>query len=718
MPMFIQRFRKGLVAAASVVAIAAATLGVVAPNAWADSGDLTLLPPEYHKTAVDNGDGTATITLSVKGDSNSSSEREPIDVVLVLDTSGSMEDYHRLSNVKAAAKGLTEQLLTDENSKLDSGQQVQVSVIEFNTHASVKQDFTSSKSQADWAINDLKADGGTNWEAGLNKANAATSNRGAKKCIVFLTDGNPTFHDTKQADKQEFWYSDRWGDHYRTVTDDYNNTYGCYGDGKSDRHSFNYDAAATEAKKRGNAALYVVKAATDAGQADNFSAAVKATNGDAALDGTTADALKTAFKNIATEIKREASYVNVSMTDTLSQWVEWQTKDGQVDTSSFVYAKKDSAGKDVAWNTTDGKAPEATVDANGKLAWNLKSENGGKLEKDATYSISFKVNIKERTYEDAASDSPAFADGEYPTNDKAQLSYTARQEVTGQEPKDESATKDFEEPKITIPVNTVTVNKVWDDNSDVHDSIQVKVGDKTVTLSKDGNWAATVKLPVSRKDKTYSVSEVEVPGYTSSASRNSITFKGGTFKEATDSVTIVNKPITGVLTVSKRVQGSAANKNKKYHFTVTVDADHKDAVAGKNFGNYAFDADGTASFDLAHGETATITGLPYDSSYSVVESGIDTNAATRTTASVNDETSKDLAITNQTAAPVDVALAQRGDKYQGSVDFINSSTAVPDNGIDTSNVGPMAALFGAAALGGVAMWEMNRRKSTADARKE
>jgi len=46
------------------------------------------------KTVTDNGDGTYTITLSVKGYTNETSEEQkfPADIVLVVDTSTSMDD--------------------------------------------------------------------------------------------------------------------------------------------------------------------------------------------------------------------------------------------------------------------------------------------------------------------------------------------------------------------------------------------------------------------------------------------------------------------------------------------------------------------------------------------------------------------------------------------------------------------------------------------------
>ncbi|MDD5807361.1 MAG: hypothetical protein PUD02_08515, partial [Eggerthellales bacterium] len=48
-------------------------------------------PPATSKTVVDNGDGTYTMSLSVTGQSQSSAEASPVDVIVVLDTSGSMD---------------------------------------------------------------------------------------------------------------------------------------------------------------------------------------------------------------------------------------------------------------------------------------------------------------------------------------------------------------------------------------------------------------------------------------------------------------------------------------------------------------------------------------------------------------------------------------------------------------------------------------------------
>jgi Mg-chelatase subunit ChlD len=52
----------------------------------------TLGEPEHEKAAILNEDGTATVTLSVTGETASSQSKSSANVIVVLDTSGSMND--------------------------------------------------------------------------------------------------------------------------------------------------------------------------------------------------------------------------------------------------------------------------------------------------------------------------------------------------------------------------------------------------------------------------------------------------------------------------------------------------------------------------------------------------------------------------------------------------------------------------------------------------
>ena len=186
--------RWGGVLACALAAALALVLGAALPATYAYAADVSLDEPDHAKTVTDNGDGTYKLSLTVKGDSQSSFESTPADVVLVIDTSGSMNDNGKFDNVKRAAKTLIDELLTGDNAKFDASKQIQVSVISFDTRASNPTSFTANAGDATQAIDALKAEGGTNWEEALQKANAQNSGRtDARKYVVFFSDGAPTY---------------------------------------------------------------------------------------------------------------------------------------------------------------------------------------------------------------------------------------------------------------------------------------------------------------------------------------------------------------------------------------------------------------------------------------------------------------------------------------------------------------------------------------------
>lgn len=144
---------------------------------------------EHSKTVTKKGDNQYTLNLGVTGKTSSETETgetPKLDVVLVLDTSGSMADDNRLQTMKDAiigTGGLSDALFTD---KLDT----QATII---TYASDAQNLgTYSNSQKfNATINGLQANGGTQWDDGLDAATKVTAREGAQKYVVFLTDGDP-----------------------------------------------------------------------------------------------------------------------------------------------------------------------------------------------------------------------------------------------------------------------------------------------------------------------------------------------------------------------------------------------------------------------------------------------------------------------------------------------------------------------------------------------
>lgn len=126
-------------------------LGAVVPSV-ATAGtidDILSSAPVHKKTLKDNRDGTYDLTLSVTGDTEE--ESKPIDVVLVIDASTSMNknidgnrSKTRMQAAHDAVAALANELLTSENAALPENQQIKLSVVTFGDKAQVAQGFSNN----------------------------------------------------------------------------------------------------------------------------------------------------------------------------------------------------------------------------------------------------------------------------------------------------------------------------------------------------------------------------------------------------------------------------------------------------------------------------------------------------------------------------------------------------------------------------------------------
>ncbi len=108
-----------------------------------------------------------------------SSER---DIVLVLDTSGSMSGTP-LDETKKASTKFVDTILEEDAS---------IGIVNYDNDAEMKSDFSNSKNSLDRIINDLDTGGGTDIESGLRTADQMLDNSSAeKKIIVLMSDGEP-----------------------------------------------------------------------------------------------------------------------------------------------------------------------------------------------------------------------------------------------------------------------------------------------------------------------------------------------------------------------------------------------------------------------------------------------------------------------------------------------------------------------------------------------
>lgn len=104
------------------------------------------------------------------------------DIVLVLDTSGSMSGTP-LDETKKASTNFVDTILEEDAS---------IGVVNYDSDADMKSDFSNSKNSLDSVINDLGTGGGTDIESGLRAADQMLNQSSAeKKIIVLMSDGEP-----------------------------------------------------------------------------------------------------------------------------------------------------------------------------------------------------------------------------------------------------------------------------------------------------------------------------------------------------------------------------------------------------------------------------------------------------------------------------------------------------------------------------------------------
>lgn len=120
----------------------------------------------------------------------------PLDIVLVLDTSGSMRGT-KLNSLKNAA-GSFISATAEENDGLDISKQSRIAIVSFASGSNVRQnlDYITNRNEQRYidSINSLRADGATYAEEGLKEAQSQFANNsrsGAKKVVIFFTDGEP-----------------------------------------------------------------------------------------------------------------------------------------------------------------------------------------------------------------------------------------------------------------------------------------------------------------------------------------------------------------------------------------------------------------------------------------------------------------------------------------------------------------------------------------------
>lgn len=194
--------------------------------------DKTVSDNEISKNGItvskENGADFLTALTALSSTSNlSDTATTPLDIVLVLDASGSMDDpmgggdkTKRIDALKNAANSFVDEIANQNATVKDTAKQHQVAIVKFAGDKTDKVGNDTYYDGRNWynysqvmktlapCTNDTKGDfssqvnaikpaGATNAAAGLELAEGQTSGRSdAKKVVIFFTDGKPTTQST------------------------------------------------------------------------------------------------------------------------------------------------------------------------------------------------------------------------------------------------------------------------------------------------------------------------------------------------------------------------------------------------------------------------------------------------------------------------------------------------------------------------------------------
>ena len=579
--------------------------------------DPTLSAPAREKTVTANGDGTYKVALNVTGakstDTGEIVTNQPLDIVLVLDVSGSMAEKiasgwnqpTKIDSLKTAVNNFIK-ATADENAKItDQSQQNRIALVKFAGTASdnvgndtywdyrwgqrynnsqIVTNLTSNLNGLTSTVDSLNAAGATQADYGFQKARVALQNArtDAKKVIIFFTDGQPTSSNEfeKSVANDAVRNAKALKDAGATVY-----SIGVFGDANPNNTSTNWN-------NRFNAYMHAVSSnypnATAWNRLGN-----RADNSSYYKAATDADQLNNIFESIRQEITKTAEYADVTIHDKLSSWVvssDGASANGKP--AGFTYTKTQH-GQTTAW----AGAPEATVAADGTVSWPVTS-NGGKLEDGVTYTVSFNVKPTQAAFDEAVKnhkdDASASGDNNFYTNDNPSATVGYRTVVTssqgGTTTSDPQTALYPQKPTITLPVSRITVTKTWSDGSENHadDSVQVQLkqdgrdyANGSATLNAAGNWTHEFTVSAGPEGHAYSVSEVKVEGYDSKVDKTDLKLQGLTAQSGAFTVTntpsYVTLPASDVK-VTKVVQGHAANSDFSFNLKCV---DSTDANAGK-----------------------------------------------------------------------------------------------------------------------------------------
>lgn len=439
-----------------------------------------------------------TLNLDVTG---AKGDTPGVDVLFVIDTSGSMDDEYNWWGHKTADGLLTtlKSLLTEQDGIVDKifEKTGNVNSVAFVSFAGKEQTSatswyqTSGKESFKQKINALKATGGTNWTYAMMKASEVLGQKSSsknEKVVVFLSDGAPTFSVDSRGNET--------------------------GNGSDTKNSYYTDAAnkVSNSSSLKNAQMYSVYLTSDT-QTGMKTFSDKLSNSEL-VNGTH---LATALEEILSKVI--PTYKNVVITDTLSEYVDFAES-----TPTITVTKKSAAGAETTLSSS-----EYTASVSGKTI-TVRLLGGASLEDGAKYTVSFRVKPSEaannyfntnsgaypHTGEAGTGVTSAGQKGFYSNNSaNTKVSY----EIDGTEG---TKTATYPKPVVQVTTHKLSYEKIWNQP----DGIDIPDGDVELTVTYTDGTQKTVILneangykieeTVSVTKNIASVIEKAIDGYTPS----------------------------------------------------------------------------------------------------------------------------------------------------------------------------------------------------------
>ncbi|NEG88678.1 VWA domain-containing protein [Bifidobacterium aerophilum] len=655
------------------------TAAVQTVDANSEPADPTLSAPAHTKTVTGNGDGTYTVSLNVTGDSSRTDgeivKNQPLDIALVLDVSGSMDNYmgseRRIEALQSAVKTFINETAAQNSSITDPAQQNRIALVKFAgdendeigndkdwngyNYSQIVSPLTTDTDTLNQDVDDLTAGGATRADYGFGKAQAVLKDArtNAKKVIIFFTDGTPTSNSE---------YEDG-------VAADAINTAKSLKDKGTTVYSIGVFSGADPKDVSGNENRFMNYVSSNYPDAhvtvstDRWGRPVRYTyvhgsraEGNHYFSATNSSELNNIFESIRQEISKTAKYTDVTVSDKLSQWfVGAASADGRP--SDFTYTKTVKGGKPEAW----AEAPAATVAADGTVSWPVVAD-GATLEDGVTYTVSFKVKATQEAYNEAVAnhkdDTNAEGNNNFYTNAGASVDYkTVVTDQDGNKVISASRSTNYNMPTATLPVSTIKITKAWKDKDgkDIApgaDSVSVQLQQdgnpygNPVTLNAGNNWTASVTVPAGPNGHVYTAKENAIAGYTTSYDLSvsaepskiegaGINLNGLTAQEGAITVTNTRSEVTlaanQFVQVQKELSGRTWNDlgdNDGFSFTlagvdnaplpkttsVTVtkaDKDTDTTSVAKAFGDITYTEPGTYTYTLTENADTKLAGFAY-----------------------------------------------------------------------------------------------------------